>query len=150
MTNPLEFYYKRILKIRDFDNLYPVIEPKDKGNIVHETMEEIYKPFLNKEITLHDYQFIINELPHILEEKFKLIYGGNPKRTGYNYLIYEELLKQCNEFLITERTLIEKGNKLNILSLEKKIEYNIEIEGLTCPVKIIGTIDRIDQWNGQL
>ena len=150
MTNPLEFYYKRILKIRDFDNLYPVIEPKDKGNIVHETMEEIYKPFLNKEITLPDYQLIINELPHILEEKFKLIYGGNPKRTGYNYLIYEELLKQCNELFITERTLIEKGNKLNILSLEKKIEYNIEIEGLTCPVKIIGTIDRIDQWNGQL
>ena len=43
----------------------------------------------------------------------------------------EELIKQCNEFLITERTLIEKGNKLNILSLEKKIEYNLEIEGLT-------------------
>jgi len=43
-----------------------------------------------------------------------------------------------------------KPDKLNILSLEKKIEYNLEIEGLTRPVKIIGTIDRIDKWNGQL
>ena len=150
MINPLDFYYKRILRIKDFEGLFPAIEPKDKGNILHKTLEEIYKPFLNKEIKASDYHLIINSLPQKLDEQFRFIYGGNPKRTGYDYLIYEELKKQCHELLITEKNLIEKGNKLIILSLEKQIEYDLDIKELPCPVKIIGIIDRIDEWNGQL
>ena len=73
MINPLDFYYKRILRIKDFEGLFPVIEPKDKGNILHKTLEEIYKPFLNKEMKSSDYQLIINSLPQKLDEQFRFI-----------------------------------------------------------------------------
>jgi ATP-dependent helicase/DNAse subunit B len=150
MINPLQFYYQRVLKIRELGKLFPVIEPRDKGNVVHETLESIYKPFVSKELVVRNYDSMIKKLPVVLDEKYKLIYGGNPERKGHNYLIYEELKKQCEEFLLTERLLIEKGNKLKILSLEKKIEYDLDFKELLFPVKIIGTIDRVDEWNGKL
>tara|TARA_B110000881_G_scaffold34262_1_gene26652 strand:- start:334 stop:3072 length:2739 start_codon:yes stop_codon:yes gene_type:complete len=150
MINPLQFYYQRVLKIRELGKLFPVIEPRDKGNVVHETLEAIYKPFVSKELVVRNYDSMIKKLPVVLDEKYKLIYGGNPERKGHNYLIYEELKKQCEEFLLTERLLIEKGNKLKILSLEKKIEYDLDFKELLFPVKIIGTIDRVDEWNGKL
>ena len=150
MINPLQFYYQRVLKIRELGKLFPVIEPRDKGNVVHETLEAIYKPFVSKELVVRNYDSMIKKLPVVLDEKYKLIYGGNPERKGHNYLIYEELKKQCEEFLLTERLLIKKGNKLKILSLEKKIEYDLDFKELLFPVKIIGTIDRVDEWNGKL
>ena len=150
MINPLQFYYQRVLKIRELGKLFPVIEPRDKGNVVHETLEAIYKPFVSKELVVRNYDSMIKKLPVVLDEKYKLIYGGNPERKGHNYLIYEELKKQCEEFLLTERLLIKKGNKLKILSLEKKIEYDLDFKELIFPVKIIGTIDRVDEWNGKL
>jgi len=150
MINPLEFYYHRVLKIKEYKELFPVIEAKDKGNVVHETLEAIYQPFLLKKIIASDYETMISRLPSLLNEKYILIYGGNPNRKGHNYLIYEELKKQCNEFLLTEKLLVEKGNSLKIISLEKKIEYDFDCKGLSFPIKIIGTIDRIDEWNGQL
>ena len=150
MTNPLEFYYQRVLKIKEYKELFPVIEPKDKGNVVHETLEAIYQPFLSKQITASDYETMISRLPSLLNEKYILIYGGNPNRKGHNYLIYEELKKQCNEFLLAEKLLVEKGNSIKIISLEKKIEHDLNLKGLSFPVKIVGTIDRIDEWNGQL
>ena len=150
MINPLQFYYQRILKIREFGKLLPEIEPRDKGNVVHETLEEIYKPYISKEIEVGNYDLMIKELPAVLDKKYKLIYGGDPNRKGHNYLIYEELKKQCKEFLVMEKSLIKKGNKLKILSLEKKIEYDLNFKELPFPIKIIGTIDRVDEWNGQL
>tara|TARA_B110000444_G_scaffold258392_1_gene299183 strand:- start:2057 stop:4789 length:2733 start_codon:yes stop_codon:yes gene_type:complete len=150
MINPLDFYYNRILKIKEGGKLSPVIEPRDKGNIVHETLEDLYKPYLSKELTVKNYQEILINLPTVLDKKYKLIYGGNPERKGHNFLIYEELKKQCEEFLKTEKSLVKKGNKLKILSLEKKIEYLLEFKELKFPVKIIGTIDRVDEWNGEL
>ena len=93
---------------------------------------------------------MIRQAPIVLDEKYKLIYGGNPERKGQTYLIYMELKKQCEEFLLTEKSFIQKGNKLKVLSLEKKIEYDLNLKELSFPIKIIGTIDRIDEFNGQL
>ena len=150
MINPLNFYYERVLKIKEYVKLFPIIEPRDKGNVVHETLEEIYKPFISKELLVSDYDSMIRQAPIVLDEKYKLIYGGNPERKGHNYLIYMELKKQCEEFLLTEKSFIQKGNKLKVLSLEKKIEYDLNLKELSFPIKIIGTIDRIDEFNGQL
>jgi hypothetical protein len=150
MINPLKFYYERILKIREYGKLFPIIEPRDKGNVVHETLEEIYKPFVSKELEVYDFDSMIKKLPFILDKKYRLIYGGNPVRKGHNYLIYEELKKQCEEFLKIEKSIVKDGNKLKILSLEKKITYDLEFKEFPFPIKIIGTIDRIDKFNGQI
>jgi hypothetical protein len=61
-------------------------------------LEDLYKPYLSKELTVKNYQEILINLPTVLDKKCKLIYGGNPERKGHNFLIYEELKKQCEDF----------------------------------------------------
>ena len=56
MRNPLEFYYQRVLKIREKTTMESTINPMDKGNLVHEVVEQLYLPYLNKTLTAADFQ----------------------------------------------------------------------------------------------
>ncbi len=80
MINPLQFYYQRILKIREFGKLLPEIEPRDKGNVVHETLEEIYKPYISKEIEVGNYDLTSayqNIYQKIGSGTYSAVYAGN-------------------------------------------------------------------------
>ena len=48
-----------------------------------------------------------------------------------------------------EKSLIEKGNKIKILSLENNLRSNIKVKN-NLNVPLIGTIDRIDTFNNKL
>jgi len=150
LIDPMSFYFDYVLGIEDEKEHSNIVEAKDKGNIAHETLKELYDPYVSKYINKNDYKEILDRLPIVLNKKFNKFYGGNLERTGYNYLIYEEIKKQCKEFLLLEKGLIHKGNILKIIALEEEIKYNLHIEGLPSKTKLYGFIDRIDEWNGQI
>ncbi len=151
LTDPISFYFDYVLGVNNEKEHSSVVEAKDKGNIAHETLKELYDPYISEEyVNKNDYKDILNRLPIVLNKKFIKLYGGNAKRTGYNYLIYEEIMKQCKDFLLSEKELINKGNILKIIALEEEINYDLDIEGLPSKIKLHGYIDRIDEWNGQI
>jgi hypothetical protein len=85
-----------------------------------------------------------------MEDKYQSIYHGNNRRTGRNYIIFEVLKKSILDFLAIEEASINQGNEIKILDLEKSFEHSINIPELDFPIKLIGIVDRMDQFNGTL
>lgn len=150
IRSPLDFYFQKVLGVKEHLELFPEIKLKDIGNIMHKTLECLYSRYLGKKLKISYYESMIRLVPSVLNANFIKVYGGNTNRKGHNFLIFEELKIQCINLLNTEKDLIKKGNVIKILALEQKIHYDIKIKGLSFPIKLIGTIDRIDIWNDKL
>ena len=54
---PLQFYYEKVLKIRDPDVVEETIAANTLGTVVHRSLEDLYKPFVNHLLTVAE-QFL--------------------------------------------------------------------------------------------
>jgi hypothetical protein len=150
LKDPLNFYHQRVLGIRENQTLEVTINNMDKGNLVHEVLETLYLPYHNKILKASDFDEMRYRLFPIMEDKYQSIYYGNNRRTGRNYIIFEVLKKSILDFLAIEEASINQGNEIKILDLEKPFEHSINIPELDFPIKLIGIVDRMDQFNGAL
>ena len=150
MRNPLEFYYKRVLKIKEKNTMESTINHMDKGNLVHEVVEQLYLPYQDQILTPADFKQMKERLIPLMEERYQSIYHGTQHRTGRNHIIFEVLKKSILDFLAIEKKYIEEGNRIKILHLEHQFEQSIQVPGIDFPVKLIGVVDRIDLFNDTL
>lgn len=150
MRNPLEFYYKRVLKIKEKNTMESTINHMDKGNLVHEVVEQLYLPYKDQILTPADFEQMKERLIPLMEERYKSIYHGTQHRTGRNHIIFEVLKKSILDFIAIEKKYVEEGNRIKILHLEHKFEQSIQVPGIDFPVKLIGVVDRIDLVNDTL
>ncbi|MEE3035537.1 MAG: PD-(D/E)XK nuclease family protein [Bacteroidota bacterium] len=144
LTDPMEFYYKRILGIRESEKIETTISHLDRGTLVHEVLEELYKPYLNQTLSIENFDLMEQNLNDLIEEKYSIIYGRTYKKTGRNYIIFEVLKKQIKDFLVKEKDLVKRGRVLKIIHLEKSLEKDISVAGIPFPIKLVGKVDRID------
>lgn len=146
--NPISFYEQKVLKIKEADDVEETIAANTMGTVIHDVLEHMYKPFIGKFIMkghIVEMQKSINELLHIYFEKHYL--KGNIE-TGKNKLIFEVSKKYIQKFLKAELNEINQNKQLKIIALEEKMETEIDIPGIDFPIKVRGTVDRIDQLDG--
>ena len=148
LTDPIEFYYKRILKIRETEKIESTVSYTGRGKIVHKVLEDLYEPYLNKTLRLENFNSMEKRIEGLINEKFKNIYGNSYKKTGSNYIIHEVLKKNIKDFILKEKNLVKDGRTIEIIYLEEDLEKNISIPSLPFPVKFRGQPDRIDKLDG--
>ncbi len=149
---PMRFYYKYILNASEPEEMTEEIDPRIFGTLFHETVEELYTPFINKEVLPEDILSIIkdkNRIKSALMESFNKYFSTQLNQSdfidiqGKNVLIYDIIIKYIQQFL-----KVEKGNAPFILrGLEKKVKSTINI-GNNKNLNIGGTIDRLDEKDG--
>ena len=150
LRNPLEFYYQRVLKIKEKTTMNSTIDHMDMGNLVHEVVEQLYLPYQNQLLTVADFEQMKKRLLPLMEERYKAVYHGNQQKTGRNHIIFEVLKKSILDFLIIEQKCVQQGNRIKILKLEDQFEQSIQVPGIDFPIKLIGVVDRIDLYNDTL
>ena len=150
LRNPMEFYYQRVLKIREKTTMESTINHMDKGNLVHEVVEQLYLPYQNQLLRVEDFEQMKARLLPLMEERYQSIYHGTQQKTGRNHIIFEVLKKSILDFLAIEQKHVQQGNCIKILQLEHKFEESIQLPGIDFPVKLIGVVDRIDLYNDTL
>ena len=150
IRNPYDFYEERLLGIKRPDNFDNTINYMDKGTIIHKVLENLYKPYLNKNMEINNYSDMLNNLESNLFKEYKKLYNGENIKVGSNYITFEIMKKLIQNFLKKEKETISKGNKIKIISIEEKFNKSLEIKGLNFPINIKGTVDRIDVYNNTL
>ena len=150
MKDPLGFYHQKVLGVRENQTLEVTINNMDKGNLVHKVLEALYKPYQNKFLKPSDYNDMRKKFPPLMEKEYQNIFHGDNKKSGRNYIIFEVIKKSIFDFLAIEEALIINGDKIKILAIEKSFEQSINIPGLNFPIKIVGVVDRMDEFNGNL
>ena len=146
----MEFYYQRVLKIKEKTSVESTINYMDKGNFVHEVVERLYLPYRNQILKPIDFKQMKERLLPLMEECYQSIYHGDEHRTGRNHIIFEVLKKSILDFLTIEEKCVQEGNRIKILNLEDQFEQSIQVPGIDFPIKLVGVVDRIDLYNDTL
>ncbi len=151
LYNPIVFYQQKILKIREFDELEEEVAFNTLGNVVHDTLEELYQPFLGKFLQAQNVSEMQAIVRILITKYFAKHFKNGDVTTGKNRLVFEVAVRFVANFLKQEKALVsDKNNQLKIIATEKNYEAFINVEGIDFPIKIHGQVDRIDQLNGTI
>lgn len=148
IRNPIQFYFQRILRISEIDEVEENIAVNTLGTIIHKALEEIYKPLVGKKLSQEHLENSIKNSDQIVYSKFKEIYKEGDIKTGKNLLAFEVAKRSVFNFLKVELEGLQNGDEVEILGLEKHIETTIHDARLPFEVKIGGDVDRIERRNG--
>lgn len=145
----LKFYYRYILKLGEADELSESMDHAEFGTVVHDSLETVYKPFLDQELTLEALKekrdlvsetierHFLNTMEHLKEVAGRdLLYIGVAK--GYVDKVIERDIAHLKKY---------GPGSLEIIDVEMDASRKLEFD-LPSPftsVSISGRIDRIDK-----
>lgn len=150
IRNPIDFYKRSILGIKEYKEVEETIAANTFGTIVHDSLEQLYLPFLDKNVKQRDLENMISSVEGEVTKQFKKNYSSNSISTGKNYLALEIAKQFVLNYLNFEISELKKGSNIKILGLEVPIEINHYVKDLDLELKLKGKIDRIDEHNGDL
>lgn len=149
IRNPIDFYFEKILGIKSFDEVEETVAANTLGNVIHETLEDFYKPLKNDFLTEKHLENMKTSIDKTVYGHFKNHYKEGDITKGKNLIIFEIAKRYIHNFLNKELESVKAGNQIRILDLEKSIKIPILIQGLDFPIYLKGTVDRIDEFNGK-
>lgn len=150
IRNPIQFYFQRVLGVREADEVEEDIAVNTLGTIVHESLELLYQPFTGKFLTVQGIEEMTDRIDDVVLEMFKKVYKEGEIKKGKNFLAFEVAKRNVFNFLKIEQARIEEGEAIKILMLETELKGELKHEKLPFPVKISGKVDRIELCNGKL
>ncbi|MBQ4801556.1 PD-(D/E)XK nuclease family protein [Aquimarina sp. MMG015] len=150
IRNPIDFYYKYILGIKESDQVEETIAANTLGTVIHNTLEDLYKPLENKYVSITDVQRMITKIDEVIKYHFHKEYSKLDITQGKNLLIFEVAKRYIYNFLKSEEKLLISGSELKIIAIESNLKTELNIPELDFPVFIKGKVDRIDELDGEL
>jgi len=150
IRNPIQFYNQRVLRISEVEEVEENIALNTLGTIIHGALEELYKPFLNRFLTVENIHEMLKTANSEVEKQFREVYKEGEIKKGKNLLAFEVAKRNVFNFLNEEKKLIENGDAVKVLALEISLNQMLEDERLPYSVKIAGNVDRIEQRNGKI
>ncbi|MBS4014254.1 MAG: PD-(D/E)XK nuclease family protein [Bacteroidetes bacterium] len=151
---PLQYYLSYLAGVQEADEVEETIEANTLGIVVHEVLKELYIDFKGKTISALDIKAMNKNIEKVTTEKFRRLYSAGNISSGKNLIIRRMAERFTKNFLDEEIKSIEKaGNKpISIIALEEKYHKSLQLktDSKTYNINLKGTIDRIDQFNGDI
>ncbi|MBO3115332.1 PD-(D/E)XK nuclease family protein [Winogradskyella sp. DF17] len=148
IRNPLDFYYEKLLKIKEFEDVEESIAANTLGTVIHNTLEQFYKPYENCTLTEELLLSFKEKVQEAVANEFKATYKEGGFTKGKNLIVFEIAQHFILNFIDIELESIKKGNTIKILAIETDESTSLQIEGLDIPIIIKGKVDRVDEFNG--
>jgi len=150
MRNPMDFYYKKILKIKEAEKVEETVAANTLGTIVHDSLEAFYKPLEGEFLTIEALGKMKLSVASEVKKQFRESFKGGDYSKGKNLIIFEVAKRFVLNFINFEIDEIRNGNEIKILQIESNLSIQLDILELDFPVKIHGKVDRVDEFNGTL
>ncbi len=150
IRNPIQFYFQKILRISEVEEVEENIALNTLGTIIHETLRVLYEPFIDKFISENDIINCFKQIDDEVLKQFKLVYKEGEIKKGRNLLAFEVAKRNVSNFLKVELESIKKGDAIKIIALEQTFERILQHPNLPFPVLIRGNVDRIEERDGNI
>ncbi len=150
IRNPIQFYFQKILRIREVEEVEENIALNTLGTIIHETLRVLYEPFIGKFVSEKDIEEAFKLIDEEVLKQFKIVYKEGEIKKGRNLLAFEVAKRNVSNFLKMELESIKAGDAVKIIALEKTFERELKHPELPFPVLIKGNVDRIEERNGNI
>ena len=150
----LKFYFRYGAGLKESVELEESAEANTFGSILHESLEFLYTPFINKNITTADIKELKKKISETVESKFLNYFSKSEAFQGKNLLQQSVLKVYVGKLLDFDNKYIKELNKtdLTIVALEKELETSLTINLNNKPTTIFikGKADRIDRVGNTL
>ena len=143
----IKFFETYVLGLRE-ENIEETIASSTIGNIVHDSLELIYKDYVRKKLKMVDLKKMKEKINTTVHNIIRNYVREENIYKGKNIIIVETVKEYIKKVIELDQKTIEKGNKLKIIAVEKEFENEIKDRGKI--FKIRGKIDRIDELNGEV
>ena len=147
IRNPIDFYKKSLLKIDDRSQVEETVAANTFGTIVHNTLEELYTPFIGTALTVKLLNDLRPKIKTVVVKHFSKSYSDGDISRGKNLIAYHVILRHIENFINLEIQEV-KNSEIKILALEENLRVTLEIPELDFPVILKGKLDRVDQKDG--
>lgn len=153
LYNPVDFYFNKVLKTKEVDEIEEELSDRNYGNLIHFALKNLYEKYINATLTETDLKKMISEKEWAIEEAIKeLKHQPEFYQSGMNFIHKNIALKVVGDILNYDLNLVQAGNQLEIIDIERKfenIEFPLDDDG-SSQVLLTGFIDRIDRLNGEI
>lgn len=147
MNDPMSFYNKMVLKIKDTDKVEEEVAHNTLGTVVHDSLEFLYQDYVGRILIDKDIIKMKSNAKDMVIAMFKKHFKEGDINMGKNKLISQVAEQFVLNFLNKELSDIKSGKEIIVKDLER--EYIVSI---TTPnghqVKLKGKIDRVDEVDG--
>ncbi len=149
---PLQFYFERLARLEESDEVEETLEARTIGNVVHGVMEDLYHDHVGQVLQTAHIEIMAKQLTARLNMRFEKEYRGGNIHAGKNLLLYHLTRRFIENLLKAEKAAIGRakktGQKITLLSLEEYLKARLEIQqqgGVNKKVTIAGKADRTDR-----
>ena len=150
IRNPIDFYYQKVLKIQNFEDVEETVAANTLGSVIHQTLEDFYKPHKGQELTESHLKQMKTLIDGSVTHHFKSFYKEGDMTKGKNLIILEVAKRYISNFINKEIETLKAGHRITIIDLEKELDIPLNIPELDFKVRLKGTVDRIDEFDGTL
>ncbi|MCO5725774.1 PD-(D/E)XK nuclease family protein [Robiginitalea marina] len=149
IDNPLGFYRKYILGIRDSEEFEETIAANTFGTVIHESLENLYRPLIGQLLTRSLIDQLKKEAPTEIQKAFQKHYLKGAKARGKNLIAKEVMIQYLRRFLDMDADRTSR-HQIRILGVETRLTRQVDIPSLPARVLLKGTVDRIEEVDGEL
>ncbi len=150
IRNPIDFYFQKILRIREVEEVEENIALNTLGTIIHKSLEGLYLPLIGNVLIESDIENCFKLLDSEVLKQFSAVYKAGEIKKGKNLLAFEVAKRNVYNFLKLELEAIKNGDSIRIIALEQTYERNLNHKSLPFDVLIKGNVDRIEERNGNI
>ena len=148
IRNPLDFYHQKILGIKEQDDVEETVAANTLGTVIHNTLEEFYKPLTGKVLTEAMITEMKQKVGTVIAFHFNESFKKGDITKGKNLITFEIAKRYVSNFLNLELQDIKKGNTIKIIAIETESNITIDFPELDFPINLTGKVDRVDEYNG--
>ena len=143
----IKFFETYVLGLKE-EIIEETIASSTIGNIVHDSLELIYKDYVGKRLKMGDFKKMKGKINTIVQSIIRNYVREENIYKGKNIIIVETVKEYVKKVIELDQKTVEKGNRLKIIAVEREFENEIKDKGKR--FKIRGKIDRIDELNGEV
>ncbi len=149
IRNPIDFYKWNLLGIDDAMAVEETVAANTFGTIVHDTLEDLYRPFIGQYLTEEGLQMAKGKIKHLVKHHFSKSYGDEHISRGKNLIAFHVVRRYLENFITLEIEVV-KRHSIKLIGLEQKLLAEIQIPEIDFPIQLKGKLDRIDEMDGTL
>ncbi|WP_066839173.1 PD-(D/E)XK nuclease family protein [Rufibacter ruber] len=143
----LQYYFSRIAKLEEVEEIDEAIGADTFGTIVHQVLEDYFKPYAEEgnPIERSDVERMLAGLETKVQQEFKRGTLGNLPEQGMNLILYKVAVQLLTRYL--QGLLESEELPLYILQLEETLLTDLDVSlpsGEKITARIAGKADRID------
>ena len=149
IRNPIDFYKRNLLGINDSLEVEETIAANTFGTIVHDTLEDLYTPFLGEYLSSEGLIKARGNIQPLVQKHFAKSYLDGDISRGRNLIAYKVIVRYLEKYIDSEISEA-KNHQIKILGIEEKLNVKLNIPEIDFPITLKGKLDRIDEKDGML